>query len=191
MNKKLFLILFILIPLSIITNNTYAASQKIAEGDSQNITTAKKASSEIKEGTTEMKEERTIRRTTSTTKTKTTTSSSTTTITNQLIANGIAPSYDFGSVYIGKEIPSGSMTETFTITTQTSEAAGWLLTSYPQWLKITPASGTTPNRVVMEVIDTGRLNAGLNSESLIFQSTKNGVNPLTINVSITGIPNFN
>ena len=190
MNKKLFLIILTLILSSIIVKNTFAENMQVAAGDFQNITTAKKASSEAKEEKTEMKEEKAIRRTASTTSTRRTTTTTSSTVVNQLIVSDIAPSYDFGSAYIGKELPRGSMTQTFTITTKTGEAVPWLLTSNPLWLKITPASGTTPNRVVMEVIDTGRLNSGFNSESIIFQSTKKGVEPLTINVSITGMPQF-
>lgn len=111
------------------------------------------------------------------------------TIADQLIANGISLSYDFGLVITGQDITI-PIRETFTITTKTGNPAGWQLGSIPQWLQITPRSGTTPDQVVMEVIDTGRLNIGINSGTIIFQPTKNGVNPLTINVSINAISKF-
>ncbi len=111
------------------------------------------------------------------------------TVADQLIANGIPPSYSFGQVTIGQDIII-PIQITFTITTSTGNPVPWQLASNPQWLKITPSSGTTPDQVVMEVIDTGRLNIGLNQENVIFQPTQNGTTPLIINVFITATPQF-
>jgi len=113
----------------------------------------------------------------------------TVTVNDQLIANGIPTSVYFGEVIIGKDI-TNPIQEIFTITTRTEEAVGWQATSVPQWLEIIPRSGTTPDQVVMQVTDTGRLNDGLHTGTLIFQSTKKGVNPLTFSVLINARSEF-